>query len=94
MLRSVLLTWSELNTTESGYEVERRDESAPGNPFINVGNLPANTSSFNDVVETPGSYSWRIRAVRFAEFGPYSNVITLEVSVPLSAIVDLGASAQ
>jgi hypothetical protein len=94
MLRTVSLTWTDLNDSESGYEVERQDVGMPPGvptPFMNVGNLPANSTSFINNVEAPGTYSWRIRAIRFDEFGPYSNVVTLTVSVPLVAINDLTA---
>jgi hypothetical protein len=94
MNRLVALSWTDVNTTESGYEVERRDDSVPGNPFVNVGNIPTNSVSFVDNVVAPGSYSWRVRAVRFAEFGPYSNITSLEVTEPLLVITDLTATVQ
>jgi hypothetical protein len=94
MNRAVLLSWTDVNTTESGYEVERRDDSVPSNPFINVGNVPTNSTSFTDNVVAPRAYSWRVRAVRFSEFGPYSNIVSLEVTEPLLVITDLTAVEQ
>jgi len=92
MLRVVALSWTDANGTESGYEIERRDDNTVGNPFVNVANLPANSVSFDDVVNAPGSYSWRIRPVRFGEFGPWSAVLSLEVSEPMVAVTDLTAT--
>lgn len=93
MQRIVALSWTDVNNSESGYEVERRNDAVPGNPFVNVASLPTNSTGFDDLVDAPGDYSWRIRAVRFAEVSAWSNLFSLSVTEPLTVVTDLHGAA-
>jgi len=59
----VRTSWTDVSTTESGFEVQRRDDDA-GGAFETVGTTAAGSTSFIDEgVEGDHGYSYRCRAV-------------------------------
>ncbi len=69
------LTWIDNSSNEGGFAVERSLTSGSG--FTNVTNLPANTVSYSNTSNTPGTqYFYRIKAIN----GPGSSAYTAEAN--------------
>jgi hypothetical protein len=79
--QSVLVSWTDTSSNESGFRVERRQGEAP---FAPVTNLPPNSTSFLDVSVTPKTtYSYRVRAVNVTgESDPSPEVSATTPDVP------------
>jgi len=79
----VTLTWSDNNTDEQGYKVER---STDGVTFTQIGTAWANQTSYGDYAASAGvAYTYRVRAYNAAGNSAYSNaaaVTTPAVAAP------------
>ncbi|MDB5292692.1 MAG: coagulation factor 5/8 type domain protein, partial [Phycisphaerales bacterium] len=74
------LVWADNATTETGYKLER---SVNGGPFIQLPQLPANTTSYMDTGLTQGTpYAYRVRATNTAGDSAYSNTVNTATPVP------------
>ncbi len=77
---SITLSWQDVATDETGYEVER---ATAGGTFVRVSVLGPNSVSYTaDNLTENTAYSFRVRAVNAAGSSAYSNTAT--VSTPYS----------
>lgn len=68
---SITLTWQDVATDETGYEVER---ATAGGAFVRVGNLGPNSVSYTtDNLTENTVYNFRVRAINAAGGSAYSN---------------------
>ncbi|MEZ0608533.1 fibronectin type III domain-containing protein [Fibrella sp. WM1] len=85
------LLWTDVATTETGYEVWRADNDQTN--WNRVAQLPANAATFTDVGLRAGvPYFYRVRAVQNTTFSDWSNVITDRA--PLVSAVSLPAEVR
>lgn len=89
---AVALAWTDVATTESGYEVERA--TAAAGPFAQIAVKAANATTHSDLTVTPGvPYWYRVRAVNVTGASAYSNTATATLSAPPAAPTGLTATA-
>jgi hypothetical protein len=84
-LMSVFLKWSGDPTTATEFRIER---ARPGTLFIEVGNVPASETSFEDSSGgfiSGRKYWWRVRAydANANQFSGYSNLAWRYMPVPM-----------
>ena len=87
------LSWTETNTSETGYLVERSLSQLTG--FVEIADLPRDSVSYQDLGRAEGTrYYYRVRAYKQDSFSPYSNTAdaTTPQTVP-AAPSGLAASA-
>jgi hypothetical protein len=80
------LSWSNIGG-ETGYLIERR---TTGGSFAEIAKTTTDRTSYTDVVATPASYEYRVRAYRTAPkiiYSEYTNTVA-------STVPDAGASTS
>lgn len=78
--QSALLAWGDAASNESGFRVERSDDTGT---YRSLTNLPPNSTSFLDVAVMPGKeYKYRIFAVNEGGDSPASNESSAMVPLP------------
>ncbi len=88
----VTVTWTDTNQNETGYQVEHSING--GTSFTLRGTTGANATSFADYGLTPGStYHYRVRAFDGPVSGPYSSVVEVATTVPISSVIVDNADA-
>lgn len=71
--REIELSWRDLASTETGFEIERRQNDT----FSRVARVGANITTFRGLdLESGAAYNFRVRAVNGAGGSAYSNVAT------------------
>jgi Fibronectin type III domain/Beta-propeller repeat len=80
------LTWTDPNTSESGYQVERSLSSTTG--FVLITTTAANVRSFSNTgLASSTTYYYRVRAIGNGNnTSPYSNVASARTLTPTSTI--------
>ena len=74
------LAWDDTSTNEAGFIIERKDGDGT---FVQIASLEANETIYQDTTFPIGSVvSYRIYAHNQFGDSPYSNVITIDTSVP------------
>ncbi len=69
---SLRVSWEDVSTTETGFEIER---STGGSPFALVGTSGANVPAYSDAGLTAGTtYSYRVRAMNGTHASGYSPI--------------------
>mgnify|MGYP000856154755 CR=1 FL=1 len=83
--RQIDLSWTDNSANEAGFVVER--SLSAGGPFVAVGNVAANITSFADTTCAElTTYYYRVRAFRdFASLSPSSNIAT--ATTPLMPLI-------
>lgn len=79
--RRISLTWQDNSTDEEGFVVERAYGSIANGaqtPFVEIGRTSANENSFQ-IKNRPGSYLYRIRAIRGNLLSDPSNLFSLRI---------------
>ena len=91
------LSWLDVATDETGFEVE---QSTDGTKFVKVGDLPANTISYQDKSLKPATKYWyRVRSKNASGASAYSNVanattlVIITIPKAPTALVAAAASA-
>ena len=81
----VQLSWEDNSFDEYGFELERKEgDSLSGNPYILVGNISPNVTSFVDPTVIDSSiYTYRIRAFNNYGYSAYSNLAQVLAWVPV-----------
>jgi len=88
---SIRLTWTDTNTTESGYKVER---SLDGATWTQVGATAAGITAYTASSLLPGtSYSFRVRAYEGLLNSPYSETASATTLDPPAAPTGLAGTA-
>ncbi|HEY6866370.1 MAG TPA: LamG-like jellyroll fold domain-containing protein, partial [Candidatus Eisenbacteria bacterium] len=79
----IQLAWTDLATTESGYEVERSTTGASG-PFTLLATLAANATGYTDTPLSPSTeYCYQVRAISVCSgASPYSAVACATTPAP------------
>lgn len=80
---TVELNWNDNSGNESGFRIQRKDES---NIFTNVGTVSAGVTSFEDNVSNITTYTYRVIAYNDSAVSDYSNeaeIIVTQVPVEL-----------
>lgn len=79
--QSVLVSWTDTSSNESGFRIERNDGSGT---FTSLTSLPPNSTSFLDVsVQPKTSYTYRIRALNVAgESDPSGDALAMTPDLP------------
>lgn len=75
---AVRLTWSDANTMEESFSVERKQNNGKFAPrLFTIPNVTTAVDSMNLFLDS--TYVYRVRALRYTDAGPYSNeaIITL-----------------
>lgn len=73
----ITLSWKDNSASETGYVVERKSTS----DFTAVANLKANSTTFTDsLLQAPGTYQYRIKAVAQGGESDYSNTASATVT--------------
>jgi hypothetical protein len=70
------VTWTDASTVEDGYEVERTDGLVA---FAVVARLPADTTTYHDVVPRDVTYRYKVRAVRDGGGSEYAGFVTAAI---------------
>lgn len=77
------LTWLDLSTDETGFEVE---QSTDGTKFVKIADLSANTITYqNKSLKSSTKYWYRVRAKNSSGASPYSNVANATTLAILTA---------
>lgn len=93
----VQLTWADNSDDETGFRIER---SQNGGPFLNVGTVGPNVTTFiNSDLSVATSYSYRVAAVSAVGQSPYSNIanVTSQSLQPVPSpwtSIDIGTVGQ
>ncbi|MEO5928076.1 MAG: fibronectin type III domain-containing protein [Patescibacteria group bacterium] len=79
--QSVLISWTDTSSNESGFRIERNDGSGT---FTSLTSLPPNSTSFLDVsVQPKTGYAYRVRALNAAgESDPSNEAVATTPDVP------------
>ena len=86
---SIHITWTDGSESETGFEIERSEQSGSG--FTNIHTTPANETSYTDAGIRDGTrYYYRVRASDGANYSPYSNEVNAKTA--LSAPTSLSAA--
>ena len=67
------LSWQAVAGAER-YDIERSSLHKNGSRYVGQTLLTSNTNSLDDTAGA-GTYSYRVRAIRSAEVGPWSNIV-------------------
>lgn len=79
---TVAITWADNSDNEDGFELERSSELSGG--FELIATIEANTEIYIDTeTENNAIYQYRLRAYNSTGVSPYSDTITVELSVVL-----------
>lgn len=101
--QSMVLTWTDTNTNEDGFTIERAPGLNATTGFVVIANVPvANAAErtgtgvrtwTDTTVAAASAYSYRLRAYNAAGFGPWSNTAsgTSRPAAPANAPGSLGA---
>ncbi len=74
---TVSLSWIDSAQNEAGYVVERRTSSSA---FVVVANIAQNSQSYTEVISTPGTYEYRVKATNlFVGDSAYSSSVFVSV---------------
>jgi hypothetical protein len=80
-LTAVRINWLDNNETEEGYIVER--QTGQGQFFQQVFTTQDVATAIDSVgLAVNGTYTYRVRAIRYSERGDYSPVATIKLSLP------------
>ncbi|MCB0720932.1 MAG: T9SS type A sorting domain-containing protein [Ignavibacteriae bacterium] len=77
---AVQLDWSEFQSNEDGFVLQRRD--LPDTNWVTIDTTGKNIHSYLDTGLTPGSYSYRLYAYNVSGNSGYSNTIPVNVLSP------------
>jgi hypothetical protein len=78
----VTLSWSDLSTNETGFEIQVAQKPISGSPVYKiVGSVSANVRTFVDTRTMNGTYYYRVRAKNASGYSTYSNVLTKTLTV-------------
>lgn len=81
---SVLLTWADCATTETGFQVER---AASGGTWTRVTSLASDVLTWTDTTTLAGTtYQYRVRATTATDYSPYSSVATVTTPEPIPTV--------
>lgn len=90
-LSTLALNWTDTSSTETGFRIERRDGTNNATPFVEVGQVGANVTSWLDTtVEANQTYTYRVKAINAGGDSAPSN----EASVLLAASGRLQVSVK
>jgi hypothetical protein len=88
---AIALTWWDRSGTEDGFEVQRA--TAVGGPYVVVGNVPVNTTTYRDAgVADNTTYWYRVRATRDGGFSDFCDGASASADATVPA-VPLGVEA-
>lgn len=94
---TIRLTWQDNSTTETGFQVERKNGGpASTADYGRVGTTAANRRTLDDTVGAGNTYTYRVRAFQGSTptlFSPYSNETSVLTPAFLKAPVGLIATA-
>lgn len=82
------LSWTDNSNNETGFIVER---STDGTNFTALTTLGANSTKYSDKNLTPGTYIYRVKAIRGSLSSNYSNIASVTI---VSAPTNLNATLQ
>ena len=72
------VTWTDNSSDETGYRIERSSE---GLPFVTIGEVAANTTSFTDNTATPGdTYAYRVASLTVGGYSNFSKTETVLIT--------------
>ena len=87
--QSVRLTWTDNCSFESGFRIERKEESGS---YIQIAEIGANVTSFDDAGLTYGKvYYYQVRAYTSQNNSVYSNEKTIQMITPAPSNLDATA---
>jgi hypothetical protein len=81
-LRNVTLTWKDNSNNEGGFYIERATKTKGGStPFVPVGEVGANVTTYIDAVPSSGTYIYRVQAFNptTGRISSYSNQASVSV---------------
>ena len=82
------LSWNDNSNNETGFIVER---STDGTNFTGIATIGANSTNYSDKNLTPGTYTYRVKAIKGSLSSNYSNIASLTI---VSAPTNLQATLQ
>lgn len=92
---TVMLSWDDVNSDETGYEILRRESNLPvwaETSWVSVGVVLSNTTAFEDSLDSVQvtAYDYAIRAVRGIEKSEVSIPVILNTQAPVAVITGMG----
>lgn len=77
--KAVRLTWSDSNTQEESFSIERKQNNGNFSPrLFTAPDVTAAVDSMN--LSLDSTYVYRVRAIRYTEAGPYSNEVSIKLT--------------
>ena len=78
---AVRLSWQDNSNSEESFAVERKTNQGPFVPRVfTVQNVTTAVDSSG--LFTDSTYAYRVRALRFTESSDYSNIVTIQLTLP------------
>ena len=90
----VTLTWQDSNEDESGFVIERSENNGAFDLLEESNATGDNLMTLDDDIVLGNTYSYRVRAKRNSELGPFSNVATVTTMEVIDAPSQLSGSVQ
>jgi hypothetical protein len=77
------ITWTRNSTLATGYEIERKKDNGV---YISLAIVGAAEQTYIDQINTIGTYSYRVRAVKDGAFSTYSNEVSNMIHIVIPTV--------
>jgi hypothetical protein len=78
----VSLTWDDISENEAGFMIER----STGEKFEVIGNVPSNTSEYQDILSGYGKFTYRLRAFNETDTSFYTDTVSVFRESPVNSL--------